>query len=142
MLKIQKINELAIVPNRANPSDSGLDLYSTEDCYLESGDSLAIGTGWKMSVPIGYEIQIRPRSGLALKKQITVGNSPGTVDSEFRGEVKVILHNESSVSFQVKQGDKIAQMVIAPVLLWNPEVVESLDETDRGEGGFGSTGVR
>lgn len=141
MLKLQKINDLAIIPKRATPGDSGLDLCSVEDCTLSPNESKAIGTGWKMSVPLGFEIQIRPRSGLALKKQITVGNAPGTIDCKYRGEVKVILRNEGSLNFQVSIGDKIAQMVVAPVILWEPELVESLEETTRGEGGFGSTGV-
>ena len=142
MLELQKVNDLAVPPKRANPGDSGLDLYSVEELTITPGETKAIGTGWKMAVPVGYEIQIRPRSGLALKKQITVGNSPGSVDANFRGEVKVILINEGKNDFEVRVGDKIAQMVIAEVTLWEPIIVESLEDTKRGTGGFGSTGER
>lgn len=142
MLKLKKINDLAVKPKRANPTDSGMDLVSVEDLVIPSGKTVAVATGWQMSVPSGFEIQVRPRSGLALKRQITVLNSPGTVDCSYRGEVKVILHNEADTDFNVSVGDKIAQMVIAPVILWEGEEVEELDETERGTGGFGSTGVR
>lgn len=142
MLKLQRINELAIKPKRANPTDSGMDLTSVENVIIPPGKTVAIATGWKMAVPSGFEIQIRPRSGLALKRQITVLNSPGTIDCSYRGEVKVILHNEADTDFSVSVGDKIAQMVIAPVFLWVGEEVSELDETERGSGGFGSTGVR
>lgn len=142
MLDIERINEIAIEPKRSNYGDSGLDLYSVEDMVIASEDSAIVPTGWKMSVPFGYEIQIRSRSGLAAKHNVFVLNSPGTVDANFRGEVKVILYNEGKSPFVLKKGDRIAQMVVAPVLIWEPRVVEKLPETDRGEGGFGSTGVR
>ena len=141
MLKLQKVNELAVIPNRAHLGDSGLDLYSVDSLTIAPNQTKLVGTGWKMSVPMGYEIQIRPRSGLAFKKQVTVGNSPGTIDSGFLGEIKVILKNAGDTNFEVKVGDRIAQMVIAQVELWTPEVVESLEDTARGAGGFGSTGV-
>lgn len=141
MLKLKKLNDLAVKPKRANPSDSGMDLVSVVNVIIPPGKTVAVETGWAMAVPVGYEIQVRPRSGLALKKQITVLNSPGTVDSSYRGEVKVILHNESDVDFAVSVGDKIAQMVIAEVILWEGDEVDQLDETSRGVGGFGSTGV-
>ena len=142
ILRIQKISAQAIVPKRATPGSSGLDLFSSEFISISPNETLAVCTGWKMAVPLGLEIQIRPRSGLALKKQITIPNSPGTIDSDFRGEVKVILRNEGKESFIIEIGDKIAQMVVAPILICEPEVVESLDETLRGEGGFGSTGSK
>jgi dUTP pyrophosphatase len=138
---IKKIHPDSIVPERAKFGDSGLDLFSTEAAHLEPGDITLIGTGWQMEVPLGYEIQIRSRSGLALKNGITVLNSPGTVDCFYRGEVKVILRNNSQVPFDIKKGDKIAQMVIAAVNLWKPNIVEELTETSRGDAGFGSTGV-
>ncbi len=100
-----------------------------------------VPTGVRIALPVGYEAQVRPRSGLAAKKGITVLNTPGTVDSDYRGEVKVILINHSDEAFEIKDGDRIAQMVIARHETAKFDVVLSLDETERGEGGFGSTGV-
>jgi len=141
MLNIEKINENAVIPKRSNPSDSGLDLSSVEDIVIESGEVKLVPTGWKMAVPPGYEIQIRPRSGLALRNKITVLNTPGTVDSSYRGEVKVIMFNAGKDPFIIKVKDRIAQMVINKIELWNPVIVGNLPETVRGEDGFGSTGV-
>jgi len=103
------------------------------------GKSILILAGFKMEIPVGYEAQVRPRSGLALKKQVTVGNSPGTIDADYRGEVGVIIQNNGNIPFLIEQGDRIAQMVINEV----PKVVlieKSVDGTERGSGGFGSTG--
>jgi dUTP pyrophosphatase len=108
---------------------------------IRHGERVLIPTGIRVAVPPGYEMQIRPRSGLALKNGITVANSPGTVDSDYRGEVKVMLTNTSSYMFPVNPGDRIAQAVIAPVARATIEEVAELDETERGAGGFGSTGV-
>jgi dUTP pyrophosphatase len=94
-----------------------------------------------MSIPVGFEAQIRPRSGLAIRNGITMLNSPGTIDSDYRGEVKVIAINHGDEDFIIQHGDRIAQMVIAPVVQFNVEEVDKLDSTERGEGGFGSTGV-
>jgi len=141
MLEIQKIHEDAVPPKRSTPGDAGLDLTSVENMVIQPEEVKLVPTGWKMSVPMGYEIQIRPRSGLAFKKKIMVLNSPGTVDCHYRGEVKVILYNEGKEPFEIKVGDRIAQMVINQVELWEPEIREELSETVRGAGGFGSTGV-
>ena len=100
-----------------------------------------VPTGIRIALPVGFEAQVRPKSGLAAKKGITVLNTPGTVDSDYRGEVKVILINHSDVPFEINDGDRIAQMVIARHETASFDVVASLDETQRGEGGFGSTGV-
>jgi len=140
VLKVKRLSENAVLPKRANFEDSGLDLYSTEEINIPSGEARLIPTGWAMEVPPYFEIQIRPRSGLAIKNSITISNSPGSVDSIFRGEVKVILRNEGKENFLVKRGDKIAQAVIAPVCLWPAVEVSELSETNRGSGGFGSTG--
>jgi len=140
-LKLEKIKDNAIVPTRSNELDAGLDLYSTEDYILEPETVQLISTGWRMSVPKGYEIQIRPRSGLSFKHKIMVLNSPGTVDAGYRGEVKVMLYNEGKKPYEVKKGDRIAQMVVNKIELWEPQVVASLEKTDRNDGGFGSTGV-
>jgi len=141
MLEIQKIHVDAIAPKRSTAGDAGLDLTSVEDMVIGPEEVKLVPTGWKMAVPMGYEIQIRPRSGLAFKKKIMVLNSPGTVDCSYRGEVKVILYNEGKEPFEIKKGDRIAQMVINQVELWEPEIREELSETVRGAAGFGSTGV-
>jgi len=140
MLKIKKVNENAIPPKRAKQDDSGLDLFSCENYNLKPGERKLFSTGWQMEVPKGYEIQIRSRSGLAIKNGIVVANSPGTVDAGFRQEVKVILINLSDTSYFIPIGARIAQMVVAAVNLWEPEEVEALSDSDR-DGGFGSSGV-
>lgn len=141
MLEIERLHDDAIQPKRSNTGDAGLDLTSVEDMVLAPEEVKLVPTGWKMSVPLGYEIQIRPRSGLAFKHKIMVLNSPGTVDCHYRGEVKVILYNEGKEPFVIKTGDRIAQMVVNQVELWEPVLVTKLDDTIRGDGGFGSTGV-
>lgn len=141
-LSLERVSEFAILPKRAHYGDSGLDIYSAEDLIIYPSETIAVGTGWKMSVPLGYEIQIRPRSGLALKHKITVSNTPGTVDFSFRGEVKIILRNEGTLPFEIKKGDRIAQMVVSRVELWEPKEISELDQTTRGVKGFGSTGER
>ncbi len=131
----------AVLPAYAHPGDAGMDLCSAESLVIPAGGRSLVRTGLKMALPAGYEAQVRPRSGLALKRGITVLNAPGTIDEGYRGEVGVILANFGEEDFKVETGDRIAQMVIAPVT--RAEVVEAdeLDATDRGEGGFGSTGV-
>ena len=127
-------------PKKAHPDDAGYDLYSRIDAVLEPLSGMAIPVGFAMELPTGYEAQIRPRSGLAAKHHITVTNSPGTVDANFRGEVKAILYNLDREPFSIQRGDRIAQMVICE--LPEIELVEAteLSETDRGSGGFGSSG--
>ena len=128
------------MPKRANYNDAGLDLCSVENIILKSGEVKAVDTGLQVSVPDGYELQIRPRSGLALKN-ITVLNTPGTIDSGFRGNVKVIIKNFSSEDFKIEIGNRIAQMIINKIELWDPIEVTELSKTNRGSNGFGSTGV-
>lgn len=108
---------------------------------IESGKSAMVPTGLFFEIPEGYEVQIRPRSGLAAKNGVTVLNTPGTIDSDYRGEINVILINLGDKPFTVNNGDRIAQMLVAPVIQADFSVVESLEETERGAGGFGSTGV-
>jgi dUTP pyrophosphatase len=124
---------------------AGMDLRAavaeTEPVVLHPGDRAMIPTGFCIAVPAGYEAQVRPRSGLAAKAGITCLNAPGTIDSDYRGEVKVILINLGAEAFTIRRGDRIAQMVIAPVVQAGWSEVESLDETARGAGGFGSTGA-
>jgi len=129
-------------PQRATGGAAGLDVYAAEGVVnIPPGDACGIGIGFSAAVPAGYEIQVRPRSGLAFKHGVTVLNSPGTIDSDYRGEIKVILINHGAEPFQVRRGDRIAQLVLAPVIPWEVIEVDELDETERGERGFGSTGV-
>jgi dUTP pyrophosphatase len=140
-LKIKKLNETAIIPHYAHPTDAGLDLFSTLEATISPNKSKLIPTGIAIELPTGTEAQIRPRSGLALKHQITVLNSPGTIDEGYRGEIGVILINHGKSDFKVTPGMKIAQMVISPVLYVKVEEVEELNSSDRLTGGFGSTGT-
>jgi dUTP pyrophosphatase len=128
------------VPSRATEHAAGLDVVSAEDVTLAPGERHAVATGFAIAIPHGYEVQVRPRSGLALKHGITCLNTPGTIDSDYRGEVKVILANLGSEPFEVRRGERIAQLVPAPVLQANFAEVAELGETVRGAGGFGSTG--
>ena len=140
-LKIHKLDNFAIIPEYQHISDSGLDLVSIEDLEINPGDSRLIHTGISVELPQGTEAQIRPRSGLALKHQITVLNTPGTIDEGYRGEIGVILINHGKNIFNVTKGMKIAQMVITPVIRVKVEEVDELSQTSRGNGGFGSTGI-
>ena len=129
------------LPVYATAQAAGMDVVSAEDLILPPGGRHAVATGFAMAIPEGYEIQARPRSGLALKHGISLPNSPGTIDADYRGEVKVILINFSDQPFAIARGDRIAQLVVAPVQLASFVQVDSLDDTARGQGGFGSTGV-
>jgi dUTP pyrophosphatase len=117
-----------------------MDILSAEDVTLAPGARHAVATGLAVAIPDGYEIQVRPRSGLALKHGISVPNTPGTIDSDYRGEVKVIMINFGAEPFEIRRGDRIAQLVLAPVTRAAWAEVQELGETARGAGGFGSTG--
>lgn len=130
------------LPSYATAGAAGMDVVAAEDVILPPGGRHAVATGFAVAIPEGYEIQARPRSGLALKHGITLPNTPGTIDSDYRGELKVILINLGASDFAIRRGDRIAQLVLAPVQLAAFVEVDALDETLRGEGGFGSTGVR
>jgi len=140
-LKIKLINDKAQLPRYAHDGDAGLDLFSVENKELEPGESALIGTGLVIQLPLNTEAQIRPRSGLALKHQVTLLNTPGTIDYGYRGEVKVIMINHGKKNFVVEEGMKIAQMVVKPILPVDVVQVDQLSETSRGDGGFGSTGT-
>jgi dUTP pyrophosphatase len=128
------------LPTYASAGAAGLDVVAAESLTLLPGSRHSVATGFAIAIPEGFEVQVRPRSGLALKHGITCLNTPGTIDSDYRGEVKVILANHGSEPFEVVRGERIAQLVPAPVLRAAFQEVDDLDATDRGAGGFGSTG--
>lgn len=141
---IKKLSDKAIIPKYKTKGASGLDVSACINKTIElmPSQKILVPTGISVSVPESYEIQIRPRSGLAVKNDISVLNSPGTIDSDYRGEIKVILFNHGKKMFKIENGLRIAQMVICPIIKAQIKVVDSLSETSRGEGGFGSTGVK
>lgn len=128
------------LPAYATSGAAGMDVVAAEEVTLEPGARHAVATGLSVAIPAGYEIQVRPRSGLALKHGISVPNTPGTIDSDYRGELKVILINHGAEPFAIHRGDRVAQLVLAPVTRAGWVEVAELDETARGAGGFGSTG--
>ena len=140
-VSFKRISPDASLPSYARPGDAGMDLKSAEDAVVEPGARLLVHTGLAMALPEGYEAQVRPRSGLALKHGISVLNTPGTIDEGYRGEVGVILFNTGDTAFKIAKGDRIAQMVIAPVTRARIVETDDLGSTERGAGGFGSTGV-
>ncbi|MBQ7150885.1 MAG: dUTP diphosphatase [Synergistaceae bacterium] len=137
----REANTIAI-PEYATPNSSGVDLCSTMYCIVKPGEQALIPTGIKIAIPEGYEAQIRPRSGLALNQKITIPNTPGTIDADYRGEIRVLLRNDGDEALTLRFGDRIAQMVFVPVVRAKFEEVKVLDDTKRGSGGFGSTGLR
>ena len=141
-VKYKKLRDLAIVPSYQSEHAAGMDLYSANESLIsiDPGEIVLIPLGFAMALPDNYEAQVRPRSGLGSKFGVTLPNAPGTIDADFRGEVSVPLINHGKEPFVVKPNMRIAQMIIAPVVQATFEVVEELDETLRGAGGFGSTG--
>ena len=143
-LKFVKCHADAVSPSYNYPTDSGFDLHSTESTMIPPLSRMVVGTGLKFNIKDGYEIQIRPKSGLALKQGLTVLNTPGTIDSGYDGEVKVILYNSTQNTIKVDKGQKIAQACVCPVAngRWiNPVEVSEISGKDRGNNGFGSTGI-
>ena len=128
------------LPSYASAGAAGLDVVAAESLVVEPGARAGVATGFAVAIPEGYEIQVRPRSGLALKSGVTCLNTPGTIDSDYRGEVKIILANLGQEAFHVRRGERIAQFVPAPVLEASFVEEEELGQTERGSGGFGSTG--
>jgi len=143
MLKVKMLREGVTLPKYQTDHSAGLDLCACidKDIILMPGERVLVPTGISIELPDGYEAQVRPRSGLAINHGVTVLNSPGTIDPDYRGEVKVILINLGKEPFVIKNGMRIAQMVISKFERVEVEVVEELSQTRRGEGGFGSTGV-
>jgi dUTP pyrophosphatase len=144
VLKITRLAHGADLPLPVYESEgaAGLDLRAAEACDIVAGGRALVPTGLAIALPPGFEGQVRPRSGLAAKHGITVLNAPGTIDSDYRGEVKVILVNHGDGPFRIARGDRIAQLIVAPVTRVEIAEVETLDATARGGGGFGSSGVR
>jgi dUTP pyrophosphatase len=140
-LAFKRIHPDAVLPSYAHESDAGMDVRSVEDIEIPAGGRALVHTGLIMILPPNYEAQVRPRSGLALKNGVTVLNTPGTIDAGYRGEVGVILANFGMETFKISKGDKVAQIVIAPVTRADIVETDIVDATDRGEGGFGSTGI-
>ena len=128
------------LPSYQTPHSAGMDLVAAEDAEIRPGDRLGVGTGLAIALTDGYEAQIRPRSGLAARHGITLVNTPGTIDADYRGEIRILLINHGKEAFTVRRGDRVAQMVVAPVTRAAWREVDELTETERGVGGFGSTG--
>ena len=141
---IKRLSKKISLPKYETAGSSGMDLAANiaGNINIDPGKTAIIPTGLALSVPKGFEVQIRPRSGLAAKKKISVLNTPGTIDSDYRGEIKVILINQGQETFKVEKGLRIAQMVVCPVVQAQIKEVEDLSETERGKGGFGSTGIK
>lgn len=144
-VKITKLNPDAIIPQYAHPTDAGADVCAVEETKIEAGETKVVKTGIAIAIPAGYEIQVRPRSGLSLKSGLRIANAPGTIDADYRGEVGIIMTNTKDIPYVIDKGMKIAQLVIAPtpMIKWNEvATVEELGTTERGEDGFGSTGAK
>ena len=144
MIKVQikKLDPNVEIPEYKTSGSSGVDLMAnlSQNIIIKSGESCLVPTGLSISIPKDCEVQIRPRSGLAAKSQITVLNTPGTIDSDYRGELKIIIFNHGKEQFVIKNKDRIAQMVLMPILKFDFQEVDELDDSGRGTGGFGSTG--
>lgn len=140
-IRFKRIHPAAVLPTYAHPDDAGMDVCACEAVTIVPGARTLVRTGLVMELPGGHEVQMRPRSGLALKHGITLLNTPGTIDAGYRGEIGVILINHGQATFQVTPGMRMAQMVVAPVLRATVEEVDDVSLTARGGGGFGSTGT-
>lgn len=141
IVNFKKLTSTASVPEYKSLEAAGMDLKSDDDCEIEPGEFKLIKTGISIELPVGFEGQVRPRSGLAAKHGVTVLNTPGTIDSDYRGDVGVVLINHGKLPFAIKRGDRIAQLVIAQVSRAIMNEAVSLSTSDRGDAGFGSTGV-
>tara|TARA_B110000259_G_scaffold103779_1_gene119328 strand:+ start:295 stop:732 length:438 start_codon:yes stop_codon:yes gene_type:complete len=142
-IQIKKLSDSVLIPKYETSGSSGMDIAANtiKKIIINPGEKAMVPTGFSLAIPKGYEVQIRPRSGLAAKKNITVLNTPGTIDADYRGEIKVILINLGKEKFIIENGERIAQMVVCPVVQVNLEEVKELSCTERGSGGFGSTGT-
>lgn len=137
----KKLHEDAVIPTRESEQAAGFDLYSLSNARIDPGEIRDVRTGIAIQMPLGYEAQVRGRSGLAFKHSIELFNSPGTVDSDYRGEIRVLLANRGELPFYFDPGTRIAQLVVAPIHWKHIGEIEELTDTQRGQGGFGSTGL-
>lgn len=140
IVKLKYLNNLAKQPQYQTIGSAGMDVYSIKNMIIHHGETALVPTGLAFEIPSDYEIQVRPRSGIALKNSITVLNSPGTIDSDYRGELGIILINLGVNDFYIEVGDRIAQIVLCPVVKMKFEIIDELNSSDRGAGGFGSSG--
>ena len=140
-LRVKRLAEDAVLPRYAHPHDAGLDLHAAVDAVVDPGQAVAVSTGIAVELPPGTEAQVRPRSGLALKHSVTILNAPGTIDEGYRGEVGVVLINHGDAAFRIQRGMRIAQLVVQRRLSIDVVEVDALTDTERGVGGFGSTGA-
>ena len=141
-VKIQRLNENAVLPSYAHPTDAGADVSACEEVTINPGETKLVGTGLKVAIPSGYEITLRPRSGMSLKTGLRIANSPATIDSDYRGEIKVPLYNDSDKVQSLDNKERVAQLVIMPYLNVTFNEVDNLSESNRDQGGFGSTGTK
>ena len=140
LLRVQKCREEAILPTYAHEDDAGMDLYAAQDVTIAPGEWAQIATGIALQLPPGYEAQVRPRSGLALRYGVTMLNAPGTIDAGYRGEICALMINHGRAPFHVHVGDRIAQLVVASLVKVSLQECDELTSSDRGKGGFGSSG--
>lgn len=140
-IKVITLNQLAEIPIYQSSGAAGFDFHATNSVLIMPGETQLVETGLAFAIPEGLELQVRPRSGISAKTGIRVANSPGTIDSDYRGEVKIILTNTGNLPYTVSVGDRVAQGVICPVYQAEFTIVDSLDSTDRGDNGIGSTGI-
>lgn len=138
-VKIKKLHENAIIPSYANFGDAGVDLITIEDTIIRAGETKIIKTGLAMDIPVGYELQIRPKSGNSAKSKLRIANAPGTIDCQYRGEIGIIVDNIGSEDIEIKKGKGVAQGVFNEIPVAHFVEVEELSETDRGSGGYGSS---
>ena len=143
-IQIKKLHPAAVVPRYMTELAAGMDIQALIDqpIILQPGERCLVPTGLAMAIPTGFEVQVRPRSGLALKHGIALVNSPGTIDADYRGEIRIIMINHGTEPFTIRSGDRIAQLIVAPVCQAELLLVDELSETSRGAGGFGHTGHR
>ena len=144
-IKIKRLHENAIIPKYATIGSAGFDFHSVDDIIIYPGETALVKTGLSFEIPINYELQVRPRSGMSLKTKLRVSNSPGTVDSDYRGEICIIMDNidiksDHRIPYEIKEGDRIAQGIICPIIQVVFEEVNELNKTERNTGAFGSTG--
>ena len=145
-IKIKRLHENAIIPKYATIGSAGFDFHSVDDIIIYPGETALVKTGLSFEIPINYELQVRPRSGMSLKTKLRVSNSPGTVDSDYRGEICIIMDNidiksDHRIPYEIKKGDRIAQGIICPIIQVVFEEVNELNKTERNTGAFGSTGT-